>query len=554
MDEEERSDLASPMEDNDPPQFTAKDNGHSMHTPDPESSLPELAESLDRVEVLKGPETNAEQPVDDDDVPLARPHNTDDVPPAQSEAHQSVAAIEYSDDDDDIPLAQTSSSKTAAPILASDEDDDVPLVNHVASSSSQHTSSHQSKGKDTQPITRPSANATSSMSSAPPASSLAPSINSRPYSDDDEDIPLSQYTGSDRASSHRTFAEDDRPLSEYTQFSDRSSYYQTPTSTFRPASSLRSYDSHIFAHLDNLVSSRIAPFVAHIQRLEQQVQYLTAQLAEVQEHARHYGPQVQLGPGKFLAQVPDPALELSKKVSKALTGLAQTNPIAAPKPATLGSGLVAGMPVKVHYVESGESGYGGGATGAPHFDLASERVVCPKCQGKGWEHGSPSKHKTATNVRCKKCTDCHECGGSGMIFDKNLCETCEARGFSHTDKTSPHEAPSTTTRCPTCTTCPTCKGRGLTEAPPILAAEASSQELLWKRKSYAMGALPKVSGELEAQRKSLAVSLDVGVAGSTVGVANTFSTLIEQDKTVQVVEHPPDSNHQPPDGEIQAAQ
>ncbi|TPX58327.1 hypothetical protein SpCBS45565_g08027 [Spizellomyces sp. 'palustris'] len=138
-----------------------------------------------------------------------------------------------------------------------------------------------------------------------------------------------------------------------------------------------------------------------------------------------------------------------------------------------------------------------------------------------------------------------------MIFDKNLCETCEARGFSHTDKTSPHEAPSTT-RCPTCTTCPSCKGRGLTEAPPILAAEAS-QELLWKRRSYAPGALPKFSGETEGQRKPFAVSIDIGVAGSTVGVSNT-STLIEQGKSVQVVEHPSDGNHQPPDGEVQAAQ
>ncbi|TPX58324.1 hypothetical protein SpCBS45565_g08028 [Spizellomyces sp. 'palustris'] len=400
MDEEERSDPASPVEDKNPSQVTAKDNGHPIQRQDPESSLPVLAENLDSVEVLKGTETNAEQPVDDDDVPLASnripagPHDTNDV--SKSEADKSVAAIEQSDDDDDIPLAQTSSSRTAAPVLASDEDDDVPLatsaprftmetINGVGSSS-QHASSYHANGKDTRPITRTPANATSCMSCEPPPSSLPPSTNSRPCSDDDEDIPLSQYTGSDRASSYRSFAEDDRPLSEYTQFSDRSSYYQTPTSTFRPASSLRSYDSHIFAHLDNLISSRIAPFVAHIQRLEQQVQYLTAQLAEVQEHSRHYGPQVQLGPGKFLSQVPDPALELSKKVSKALTGLAQTNPIAAPKPTTLGSGLVAGMPVKVHYVESGEPGYGGGAAGASHFDLASERVVCPKCQGRMEAH------------------------------------------------------------------------------------------------------------------------------------------------------------------------
>ncbi|KAI8919396.1 hypothetical protein DFJ77DRAFT_276726 [Powellomyces hirtus] len=373
-----------------------------------------------------------------------------------------IAMVDDDSDDEERPLAA---------LLPDEEDDEeVPLSRLI-----------QDQDEEEIPLAALLSNAT------------APNAHSTNDDYDDDDVPLnyegrptSVYSGGERSG---------RGSGTGTGFGGGSSQFQWsgPASEY----SASHLDPNMRSAFDALFNVRVAPFIDHIRRLEMQIVHLSTQMEHVQEFLRGQAPQVQLGPGRFLAQQEDPAEMLSKRMSKAIHELGKTNPSAVTRKAELGSGLLADMPVRINYLSNGDlnSGPPNLNTTTTHlnitshrgipkdpdapvsYDLASERVECWKCKGRGWEHGHPTiKHKAASaDTRCKKCNDCGECGGSGMLHDRYTCRDCDARGFTHPAGLALHTAPYAV-RCQHCVECATCLGRGITDTPPKAADIGSTNK------------------------------------------------------------------------------
>ncbi|KAI9092433.1 hypothetical protein DFS34DRAFT_596687 [Phlyctochytrium arcticum] len=461
-------------------------------------------------------------------IPTANGHDTSGATglPAAGERTADPLGNQDDDDDDDVPLSFRAVSSASQPSpsdhnataaqTVDDDDDDRPLSQHFLSDkASSHFSAYtpssdfRSNHDGTSLHFRTTPN--TEFFGAEGDDDDVPLSQRRAASavDDDDDLPLSQHLMmSDQASSHFSAQnslrprspytgdgdDDDLPLSYHASFTDSpfsqqvlsdqsSGVFQTPFSENHPQS-IRSFDSHVMSHVEAVLEARLRPLIQHIQNLDAQVHHLTTQLSHLQDMTKHYGPARELGPGRFLQQTHDPAQALSMKVSHALQGVSglHTNPVAAPKTTVLGKGLVANMPVRVNFVSDEHSQRDPKLIS--HYDLTTERLPCRKCEGKGYQHTSSTKHKASALHRCKKCTDCPDCGGSGMLYDKNLCEICDARGFLHTSQEAGHPG-LLTRRCANCSTCHNCYGHGVIDLPPILAAEAASQDVMAKRRSVA---------------------------------------------------------------------
>ncbi|KAJ3167567.1 hypothetical protein HDU88_002013 [Geranomyces variabilis] len=269
-------------------------------------------------------------------------------------------------------------------------------------------------------------------------------------------------------------------------------------------------DPNLRATFDALFQARVAPLINHMHRLEAQVSHLTLAVSRMEGFLKAQGPQVQLGPGKFLAAQQDPAEELHRRMDKVINAVGMTNPGAIARKAELGAGLLADMPVRMNYLSNGDlagaagsrdasakpgagssSGGGTGAvlikSGNPNgppatYTLATERVECLQCKGRGWEHTNvKEKHKAASpDSRCKKCSDCGACGGSGMR-DGYTCRDCDASGQ--------REEGGVLTKCTTC------NGEGITDTPPRAADISSTTKRRVnlnenKRKTMLLGLVP----------------------------------------------------------------
>lgn len=163
-----------------------------------------------------------------------------------------------------------------------------------------------------------------------------------------------------------------------------SSHYFTPTSTFRnfvPSPTFSDIDPHTLSRIDAVISARISPLIGHIQHLERQVAHLSEQVADLTAHRST----TKLGPGRFLPPQQHPAEELARRMDRALGAVGMVNPSAVDRRAELETGLVAGMPVKMHVIGGGDRrGDGGGKVmggGGMLYDLAAGRKVCWKCKG-----------------------------------------------------------------------------------------------------------------------------------------------------------------------------
>lgn len=85
---------------------------------------------------------------------------------------------------------------------------------------------------------------------------------------------------------------------------------------------------------------------------------------------------------------------------------------------------------------------------------------CPKCKGIGFIHESSLKHDKKPTTKCKHCTACKPCQGSGTVTGKLACPKCETRGFVHASTERDHDAPAHL-RCFFCKECSVCTGTGL---------------------------------------------------------------------------------------------
>lgn len=57
---------------------------------------------------------------------------------------------------------------------------------------------------------------------------------------------------------------------------------------------------------------------------------------------------------------------------------------------------------------------------------------CPKCSGKGFSHESTKKHDNKQpNLKCKHCTLCKICHGSGKLENKVVCKKCNSKSIFH---------------------------------------------------------------------------------------------------------------------------
>ncbi|KAJ3163048.1 hypothetical protein HDU86_002217 [Geranomyces michiganensis] len=284
-------------------------------------------------------------------------------------------------------------------------------------------------------------------------------------------------------------------------------------SDFESASLL--LDPNLRATLDALFQARVTPLVNHIHRLEAQVSHLMLAVSRVEGFLKAQGPQVQLGPGKFLATQEDPAEQLHRRMNQVINSVGMTNPGAITRKAELGAGLLADMPVRMNYLSNGDlegGGIGGGgaagcardvlkpgagnadavliktghANGPPAtYTLATERVNCLQCKGRGWEHtNAKERHKAASpDSRCKKCSDCARCGGSGMR-DGYTCRDCDASGQREENGVLAK--------------CTTCNGEGITDTPPRAADISSTNKRRTilnenKRRTMLMGLVPSGS-------------------------------------------------------------
>ncbi|KAJ3014469.1 hypothetical protein HKX48_005128 [Thoreauomyces humboldtii] len=306
-------------------------------------------------------------------------------------------------------------------------------------------------------------------------------------SSSDDDVPLAYAP---RPASHDTYG------APYPDFSDQGSYTSGTT-----------IDASLRHAIDQVLQMRLRPYISHIQRLEAQIMDMAAELAHVQNHLSAQAPQVMLGPGRFLPPQEDPAELLARRMDRVIKEVGQQNPGAVQRKAELSSsGLLKDMPVRITYLSS-EEAQKTREIGPVSYDLATERVMCDKCVGKGWMHDFATniKHKGPATMRCKKgCHDCVECGGSGMLDDKYTCIDCFAHGYIH-PVSAPHPHPGDlAVACPDCETCATCSGRGITSTPPR-AQDISSTA---KRRTVLM----------ENKRRTMMI-------GSSVGTASLLSSL-----------------------------
>jgi hypothetical protein len=100
-----------------------------------------------------------------------------------------------------------------------------------------------------------------------------------------------------------------------------------------------------------------------------------------------------------------------------------------------------------------------------------QRHSCPKCQGniiclkkgKGWTHTGSAKHSKSKNVKCKFCTNCSGCDGTGLVSGKIACINCETRGFFHPSTAREHDLPPHLL-CFYCLPCMDCRGSGLVDS------------------------------------------------------------------------------------------
>ncbi|KAI8822014.1 uncharacterized protein EV422DRAFT_505524 [Fimicolochytrium jonesii] len=451
------------------------------------------------------------------------------------------------DDDDDLPLTHHLAQHTAASKKAAaadpDSDDDAPLHQHAGLFMPTPKSSAVAQDIDDDDV--PLHQHAGPTMSAPKSSGVAANV-------DDDDVPLVVHrlsvmhlasgTDSSDPSSARE-DDDDIPLDKHPKVGYQAYRQSTPSihslstnatghtgSTNRTGSTFYSHDTQqhgypSFEIVESIVAARLEPLKHHIHYLETQLSNLFSEVHYMREHMRSLGPNVQLGPGRFLSSQEDPAAMLSKKINKVVAELGEsTNPQAHARRTELSSGLLAEMPMKITYLDNQRDKTRKNLMVS--YDLASERVQCWKCEGKdfvtftvrpfwltaeckGWRHENTEiRHRTEPGIRCKKCSDCSECGGSGMLDDKYTCRDCDARGFIHPrPSTAPPPPPttfsstSTTTsmpsslsttppsissffvsssttnpptphigpegeRCSNCITCPTCEGRGITDTPP----------------------------------------------------------------------------------------
>ncbi|KAI9094303.1 hypothetical protein DFS34DRAFT_242669 [Phlyctochytrium arcticum] len=169
---------------------------------------------------------------------------------------------------------------------------------------------------------------------------------------DDDDVPLSQHpaiaaaadddddnlTTSDQASPHLNaqnslghrslYTQDgqegddvDLPLPHHASFTDSlfsqqvlsdqsSCIFQTRLPENHPPPT-RSYDSHMMSQFEAVLEARLRPLMHRIQNLDAQVHHLNTGLSYFRQMTKHHAPVRDVGHGRFLQQMFDPALALS---------------------------------------------------------------------------------------------------------------------------------------------------------------------------------------------------------------------------------------------------
>ena len=95
----------------------------------------------------------------------------------------------------------------------------------------------------------------------------------------------------------------------------------------------------------------------------------------------------------------------------------------------------------------------------------SDRISCPRCQGKGTTHTSLEQHSTKTT--CKACLPCKLCIETGFIsINLIICNICHSKGFLHPKfSLSTHSVGDL--RCIDCIQCVNCKGTGTLNDIPL---------------------------------------------------------------------------------------
>ncbi|KAI9199780.1 uncharacterized protein BJ171DRAFT_198665 [Polychytrium aggregatum] len=102
--------------------------------------------------------------------------------------------------------------------------------------------------------------------------------------------------------------------------------------------------------------------------------------------------------------------------------------------------------------------------------LHSQRAMCLNCQGRGWKHENKAAHSKTPSIRCKLCSECSVCNGTGVVTAKKNCRECQGLGFLHPSQAQVSHPADSKARCSGCVDCVACNGVGATSTSTVASA------------------------------------------------------------------------------------
>lgn len=163
-------------------------------------------------------------------------------------------------------------------------------------------------------------------------------------------------------------------------------------------------------------------------------------------------------------------------------------------------------------------------------DIAS-RTSCPRCEGFGWVHDTLEKHdKPDSKTRCKRCSNCAVCEGSGVVTGKLPCKPCKSRGFIHPVSTHLREHNTLESiKCSDCIECRECFGEG------VVSAKKSASKI----KSSSSGSATKTTSASQTARP-VSLAIDPSNPTSSLPTEKTPTQVDKVDFEVLAAEITPE--------------